>query len=84
MNFNTGFKYYMIRDLATGLYSLGGACVRWGRKGKVWKTLGALKGHLALYAEFNCKQPPSSWEIVELNVTEGARYGIDALLRREK
>lgn len=38
-----GFSIY---DPATGLFSKGGMPPTWGKKGKIWNSIGALKNHL--------------------------------------
>ena len=39
---------YKIRDKGTGLFSTGGAYVKWHTKGKEWRTLGHLRAHLTM------------------------------------
>lgn len=41
-------KVYKIKNLTTGLYSLGGLYPRWGKKGKLWNSKQAIKSHLRL------------------------------------
>lgn len=38
-----GFSIY---DSKTGLFSLGGMPPKWGKRGKIWNSIGALKNHL--------------------------------------
>lgn len=38
-----GFSIY---DTQTGLFSLGGSPPKWGKRGKIWNSIGALKNHL--------------------------------------
>lgn len=39
-------KLYMIRRRSDGQYSTGGTWVSFSRRGKMWKSMGALNGHL--------------------------------------
>jgi len=42
---------YKIRRESDGLFSTGGTCPRFTKKGKVWTSMGALKGHLTLVSD---------------------------------
>ena len=77
-------KFYKIRDLSTGLYSSGGIIPTWDGKGKVWKSIGILKSHLTLVTKYpeTLGSNPNLWEVVELNVVEGERYGVLALMKK--
>lgn len=67
-------KLYRIRNINTGLYSLGGGSPRWNKTGKVWKNIGQLKNHLNIYREIQARyqqrkeseiQIPQEWVIEE-------------------
>lgn len=75
-------KLYKIRDLSTGLYSLGGNNPSWNKVGKVWRNIGSLKVHIRYQEKYYGWVNPM-WEVVELDVVEGERYGVHALLNKE-
>lgn len=74
-------KLYKVRDLSTGLYSNGGNNPTWSKNGKVWRTLGSLKIHIRYHEKYYGWVNPM-WEVVELDVVEGERYGVHALLKK--
>lgn len=41
-------KVYRVKNLDTGLFSLGGLHPRWGKKGKLWTGEGPIKSHFRL------------------------------------
>lgn len=71
-------KLYRIKNVSTGLYSLGGGFPKWNKTGKVWKNIGQLKNHFNLYREIqakykHCKESkielPQEWVIEEYELT---------------
>ena len=63
---------FMIMN-SKGLYSLGGNRPRFVEfsKAKVWKTLGPLKGHLAMFRTYQgVNQVPVDWEVVQVELKE--------------
>jgi len=66
---------YKIRDKETKLFSTGGYCPEWTKKGKSWKTLAQVQAHLKLFqrgypAAKRLIKIPLSWEIVEYRLIE--------------
>lgn len=74
-------KFWVVRDLATGLFSRGGKNPRWSKRGKVWSNLGSLKTHIRYHEKYYGWVNPM-WEVVELDAIEGERYGVHALLKK--
>lgn len=65
------FKLFKIIDTNTGLFSDGGVHPTFSKKGKTWKTIGALKSHLVMVRDglkYNKKniKTPLNWTVVEL------------------
>lgn len=63
---------FMIID-ERGLYSTGGNRPRFVErsKGKVWRTLGQLKGHLAMFRTYQGEnEVDEGWEVVEVQLAE--------------
>lgn len=61
---------FMIEN-AEGLRSSGGQRPRFvdAKKGKVWRTIGQVKAHLAQFRGRNQNNVPSDWVVVELELT---------------
>lgn len=64
------FKLFIIRN-KDGLLSTGGGNPRFQTNGKMWKTLGQVKGHLAMFRTiYGVNEVPEDWEIVEIRLEE--------------
>lgn len=62
---------YQIKSNKTGLYSNGGTSPSFGKKGKVWRTLGYLKNHLNQLSSSGHKiYQNNDCEVVILEVVE--------------
>lgn len=72
---------YRIKDTATGLYSYGGDPfnLKWGKIGKVWTTMGALKNHLHQMPNI-----PPTWEIVEVALADGHSVPMPEIVLRHQ
>lgn len=46
-------KIYRIRRKKDGLFSMGGSCPKFSKKGKIWQGLGPLKNHLNLVLQLH-------------------------------
>jgi len=59
---------YMIRD-GHGLFSTGGGHPKFREDGKMWKTLGQVKSHLAMFRTYQgVNEVPRDWEVVEVEI----------------
>jgi hypothetical protein len=59
---------YMIRN-GQGLFSTGGGHPSFREDGKMWKTLGQVKSHLAMFRTYQgVNQVPADWEVVEVQL----------------
>lgn len=71
---------YKIRNKDTGLFSTGGYYNSWSTKGKAWASVGALKGHLAMFTERS--QPTAfaertkNWEVLTFVLAETAAVSV--------
>jgi hypothetical protein len=75
-------KFYKLRDMTNGKYSMGGNYPKWNDKGKIWLNIGSLKSHLTTYSK-TTKQPISPfWEVIEMEVTEALAYPAVALAKK--
>lgn len=85
-------QFYKITDPETGLFSTGGSDPKWTKKGKIWRTLGALKNHLNIVQmerwvgpwsgqrrreQFN---PYEGCQVVLCEVREVSRYDVQVHL----
>jgi hypothetical protein len=61
-------KIFKIRNLKTGLFSKGGHCPRWSKKGKVWTNIGHVKSHINNIARH--VKDIEYWEVVEYELVE--------------
>lgn len=52
-----GLKFYKIRRKVDSRFSSGGLTPSFTKRGKAWTSLQALKGHLALLAEYSHYHP---------------------------
>jgi len=79
--------FYKIRR-EDGLYSCGGAWPRFTKKGKVWRTLGALVGHLHLVNRRKVASMYDDCEVIELQTiitdTRSVKSEIAAAKARKK
>lgn len=78
-------RMWKIRHKVTGLYSTGGTCPGWTKKGKVWRMLGHLKNHLAQVQDYSGYRGYNTtdfqnWEIVELIITEVGTQPVEQML----
>lgn len=63
-------KVYMIRN-GQGLLSTGGSSPRFREDGKMWKTLGQVKSHLAMFRTiYGVNQVPEDWEVIEVKLVQ--------------
>ena len=62
-------KIFKIRDTETGLFSMGGSCPRWSKKGKTWTNIGHVKTHIRGLNKFYIKNV-DHWEVIEYELVE--------------
>jgi len=77
---------YMIQDSASFLWSTGGIRPKFVAfsRAKVWRTLGQVKGHLAIFRTFQgVNQVPSTWMVipVELQVVYASQLNARELVQ---
>ncbi len=79
------YKQYKIRRKTDGMYSSGGASVKWDETGKVWNTLQGVSIHLTQHkgdeygAAWNRRGIPwNDIEIVSIEVIENKKENIEA------
>lgn len=87
-------KAYQLRDMATGLFDTGKlvrewskekgygpTCIKWGKKGKVFKAL----NHLTLRLNHSLSEPvKSTWEIIEYELVETSRFSAATVAAKRK
>lgn len=76
---------YKIRHKKTGLFSGGGSCPRWAKKGKAWSSIAYVKSHLACvdqprYPMFRGGHPYADAEIVTFEMVVVDTRDVAALL----
>ena len=70
MKLVNGTTVYMIRD-SRGMLSRGGTSPRFGVEGKMWRTLGQVKSHLALFRSYQgVNEVPDDWEVIEVKLVQ--------------
>jgi len=80
---------FKIRDTATGLFSMGGSCPRWSKKGKTWTNIGHIKTHIRGLDKRFIKNF-DNWEVIEYELVEtsvgtvSVQSIIDEIARRKQ
>jgi len=55
---------FKIKDSTTGLFSTGGTCPRWTKRGKTWNQINHVKAHLRQFCSYKVtKHSKNSWEV---------------------
>ncbi|PLC44510.1 hypothetical protein C0Q88_07470 [Ralstonia pickettii] len=77
-------KVFKVRDKTTGLFSKGGISKRFDEKGKIWHTVGTVRGHLAMFQDKDYRTrtsvyPPrvKNLEVVEFELVEVAKHEVE-------
>ena len=73
-------KVYKIRN-SKGEFSMGKMWPSFGKRGKIWVSLGHLKSHLKMSMSYHAKYDTSDWTIVEYEIveTEKSTVGVNKI-----
>lgn len=62
------YKGYVIQN-GEGLYSSGGSSPKFTELGKIWRTIGQLKNHLAMFKTYDgANHVPKDWKVIEIQL----------------